>query len=414
MGNVKPKELSPFIFIPLLSLIFIRPFLSGLAYPLLEIYYQNCVILLAILSLFSYINHCEQGKIVFMRFSYALPILLFLSAYILSSIFSINPQNSIKETIKFISYVSIFYLVLQSGDKQKQSLVKVVILAGLLISIYAIYQYFWGYQHTLLYLKKIQSSFLLTSSYARDILVAKRAIGTFPSPNLLGGYLTIILFLTLHRFQRSRAYIILPITFALLLTKSLGAAISLILTLILASFFFYNSLKKRKLLLIALSIFIIIALIFITLSRWDRIIDLDNPQNSISQRLLYWKTASGIIKEHPVFGVGPGNFQDVFLQYKQGTGTDSRYAHNIFLHMWSETGILGVSGILYLIIIFLKKCAIKYEYRFISLGVIAFLLHNLIDNSYFIPQTGIFFWIMIAIVLSQVSDLAKKPHPIRS
>ena len=414
MKNTKFTSLSPLIFIPLLVLIFIRPFFSGLAYPALEVCYENSIIFLAIVSLFisaSSIGSKNKDYIARVRLPmeagsrsnpYNLPILLLLLAYIISTIFSINIQNSIKEIIKFVSYISIFFLVSQVDDRQKNVIIKSIVCAGSIIGLYSIYQYFWGYAHTLTYLEKIQSDFVLSSSYARDILIAKRSIGTFPSPNILGSYLIMLFFMTLallknktlHLRWLSSSFIII---IALLLTKSLGAWLSLVSTLMVLFILLYNTFRKPKLILFFCLIFIISALTFILITRWDRIMNLNNPQNSIIQRLNYWLTAISMIKEHPIVGVGPGNFQEVFLKYKVGLDTDTRYAHNIFLHTWSETGLLGLVGVLYLIIRFFQKFKIRPEDKFIFLSGLAFILHNLIDNSYFIPQLGIIWWILLSL-----------------
>ncbi len=193
MKNTESKPLLNIIFIPLLLLIFFRPFFSGLAYPVFESYYEIFIIFLAIAVILS-----RRGGLS-LPCGYILPILLLLSAYIISTIFSINIHNSTKETIRFISYVSIFFIVSQINNFQKNTLIKTIVIAAAIISVYSIYQYFWGYQHTLDYLKKANNDFLLNSSYARDILLQKRAIGTFPSPNILAGYLITIFFSCLFR-----------------------------------------------------------------------------------------------------------------------------------------------------------------------------------------------------------------------
>jgi len=83
-------------------------------------------------------------------------------------------------------------MVSQANEKQKNILIKIMVFVASIISLYSIYQYFWGYQYTLDYLKRINSDFLAVSSYARDILIAKRAIGTFSSPNILVGIYSLL------------------------------------------------------------------------------------------------------------------------------------------------------------------------------------------------------------------------------
>jgi len=427
MENTKSKPLSPLIFIPLLSLIFIRPFISGLAYPDFEMFYENILIFFAIMTLFMERSRFKLYPRNFDNF----PVIFLLLAYTISTIFSIHVQNSIRETIKFISFFAIFFMVSQTDERQKKTLLKTIIIAASIISLYSIYQYFWGYGRTLEYLQKTNSDFLSTSSYARDILLSKRAIGTFPSPNILAGYLIIMFFLTLSlrapfqilqfgtgRGAKRQSNLIFTciIIVALILTKSMGAWLSLIIALI----YLGNRVGCQNGNLrgcrgqILFTVLVTCILAFILITRWERLMNLENPQNSITQRLNYWRTAIAIIKDRAIFGVGPGNFQEVFLKYKVGLSTNTRYAHNLFLHTWAETGIIGLVSIIYLIITFLKNSLAsqhchcepltskmsraKQSLFFIALSGLAFILHNLIDNTYFIPETGIFWWVLLALI----------------
>lgn len=390
----KSKPLSSLIFLPLLCLIFIRPFISGLAYPAFEFWYEILIIFLGILITFS-IRSKNRANI------YIFPILLLSAAYIISTITSPNIQNSIKETLKFISYIAIFFIVLQTDTEQKKVIIKSIVIAASIISIYSIYQYFWGYQSTMDYLKKIDSNILQASSYAKDILVDRRTIGTFPSPNILAGYLIMAFFLSLHIFFSARGlFKIFPaiiILIALIFTKSLGAWLILISGIAILFFISYENFKNRKLVIAIYFILIIFTLAFIVVNRWERLMNLENPHNSITQRLNYWRAGIAIIKDHPFLGVGPGNFQEVFLRYKVGLSTDTRYAHNIFLHLWSETGMLGFIGMLFLITTFIARYVSKSKYLF--LAGLAFVLHNLIDITYFIPETGFLWWVIIGLIL---------------
>jgi len=400
MKNAKSKGLSSLIFIPLILLIFLRPFFSGLLYPIVELYYENCIIFLALITLLTNRNTLAGSH-------YLPPIFLLLAAYLISTLTSVNIQNSFKEIIMFISCFSLFFMVSRAGDKQRKALIKTIVIAASIISVYSIYQYFWGYQGTLDYLKKINSDFLSTSSYAKDILIAKRAIGTFPSPNILGGYLIAVFFISLSLIKNGamhKKWLLSPflIIIALILTKSMGAWLSLIIAFAFLLFFSRRSLEKRKLILVTSSILIALVITFIILNRWDRLMDLENPQNSIIQRLNYWRTAIAVIKDHPFTGVRPGNFQEVFLDYKAGMSTDTRFSHNIFLHQWSETGVPGFIGILLLISIFIIKAGSKS--RYLLLAGLAFILHNLIDNTYFIPQVGLFWWIIIGLASERFNN----------
>jgi len=397
----KSKPLSSLIFIPLLSLVFIRPFISGLGYPLFEMPYEIILIALAIAALFIEASRFRIYPETFDNF----PVLLLLLAYAVSSVFSINTVNSIRETFKFISLFAAFSIVSQADNRQKNTLIRGILLAASIISVYSIYQYLWGYDHTLAYLEKTGSSLLAASSYARDILIAKRAIATFPSPNIFGSYLIMMFFLSLSLAKDrgrglSRYMPIVLITVSLVLTKSLGAWLSLIATLLILFIISGYPLKNRGLAFILGSVAAVFILVFILTSRWERFMDPGNPQNSITQRFDYWRTAIAVIKDHFLLGVGPGNFQEVFLKYKVGLSTDTRYAHNIFLQTWAETGVAGMAAMLWLIFLFFRKASRKPALLFIFLSGLAFILHNMVDNSYFIPETGLFWWLLLGLSLN--------------
>jgi len=181
----------------------------------------------------------------------------------------------------------------------------------------------------------------------------------------------------------------------------MGAWLSLIAGFIVLFILLYKSLKQRKSILIISFIIMVIALNFVLITRWEHLMNLEKSQNSITQRLNYWRAAIAVIKDHPITGVGPGNLQEVFLDYKVDLSTNTRYAHNIFLHIWAELGLLGLITIVYLIINFFRKFKTQPTQKLIFLACLVFLLHNLIDNTYFIPQVGIFWWVLLPIYKSK-------------
>ena len=152
MESTNPKALPSFIFAPLLLLIFIRPFFSDLVLPAVDICYQSLIIL----SLF--ISFLINKKDAFKN-NYVLAPLLILASYLISSVLHGMLQNSILEIMKFCGFVSIFLLVSQANKSQKNLLLKTIVIAGVIISLYSIYQYFWLYHWTIGYLEKINSRF---------------------------------------------------------------------------------------------------------------------------------------------------------------------------------------------------------------------------------------------------------------
>jgi len=397
MEQEKPAGLPPIIFTSLLCLVLIRPFFSGLAFPVFEYYYEICLIVIAIITSCLSI---ERFKSLPQKIHANLPVFLLLICYISSTVISININNSIKELVRFISCLCVFFVTSKVDNGQKNALIKSIVLSASVISAYSIYQYFWGYTFTLDYLKKTGSDFLINSPYARDILLGRRAIGTFPSPNILGGYLIIAFLLALEQpFGAGIKAALCPVIIAaaLILTKSLGAWLSITAVFGISIFIFFKDLKKHKSMAVILLILAVIGIGFIVINRWDRLIGLKNPHNPIIQRLSYWRTCIAAIKDHPFLGIGPGNFQEVFLRYRAGWSTDTRYAHNIFLQTWLETGLLGFIAMGLTFLVFIGRSFRKSKYIFLA-GT-AFIFQNLIDITYFVPEAGFVFWVIMGMAV---------------
>ncbi|GAI39446.1 unnamed protein product, partial [marine sediment metagenome] len=97
-----------------------------------------------------------------------------------------------------------------------------------------------------------------------------------------------------------------------------------------------------------------------------------------SGRINIWRVGWEMVKANPVIGVGLQNFPARFEQYTEAAGLSGAYGiypgrdpHNIFLAVWAELGIIGLTifaGFLWHIF---KKL---YYYRFNSSGVLGLLL----------------------------------------
>lgn len=68
------------------------------------------------------------------------------------------------------------------------------------------------------------------------------------------------------------------------------------------------------------------------------------------ERIYIWKAAIEMIKDHPIAGIGKGNWGDAakvyFPKFKGEFQFDDAayaHAHNVFLTCWAETGIIGLS-----------------------------------------------------------------------
>jgi O-antigen ligase len=267
-------------------------------------------------------------------------------------------------------------------NENKIRIIHTIIFSGFIISILAIYQYFFGFQHLLNYISKQG----ISDSFALDYITRKRIFFPFVTPNTLGGYLAMVIPLTL--INKNQIWFILPLSFTLLLTKSLGAFLSIFLALVIY-FYLQGKLEKKKIIFLV-ALLAIISSVFIIRSTSQK--PHLKPAFSTVMRLNYWKDTLKIIKANPLTGVGLGNFN---LPH-------SRYAHNSYLQLWAEIGILGIVSFLWLIIIVfksllqkIKSITDKKQAAGLITTVIVFLIHNFLDFSFFLPEVSLVWWAIL-------------------
>jgi len=69
-------------------------------------------------------------------------------------------------------------------------------------------------------------------------------------------------------------------------------------------------------------------------------------KGSMEGRLGYWKGAVRIVAQHPLFGVGGGNFPEAYSSVKRPSDEETRYVHNDYLQVAVEMGVFGLLGYL--------------------------------------------------------------------
>jgi O-antigen ligase len=159
-----------------------------------------------------------------------------------------------------------------------------------------------------------------------------------------------------------------------------------------------------------------------------RILQIANGTQDAS-RIKLWRIALDIIKDHPIRGVGNGNYPVYYKFYEyryhyieyypEGYPNSNVHPHNILLKVQSEMGILGLIIFLGLLIStflninkfskFVKDVHLKIYYKGFLVAFVVFILMNMIDNFFSAPKVIAYFWIFIAISQSIAfkSDLAE-------
>ncbi|MEZ6056163.1 MAG: O-antigen ligase family protein [Planctomycetaceae bacterium] len=80
----------------------------------------------------------------------------------------------------------------------------------------------------------------------------------------------------------------------------------------------------------------------------DREVFLESSK-SLQYRWQYWVGAMGVLEEHPIMGVGPGNFGIHYLKFKLPEASEAvTDPHNLFLDAWVCGGLIAFLGLLLL------------------------------------------------------------------
>lgn len=365
----------------LLIFIFIRPFISSLAFPYADSIYSLSLLIFLLCWILSKGLSLKEIK------SLKYPLILFICALLVSASFSYNKTASLKELPKYAAFLLIFLISASGTDKEKTKIIRAITLAGLSIGLLTIYQYFFGFRHLLDYISKQG----ITNQFALDYISRKRVFFPFVTPNALAGYLIMIIPLTF--IYKYSICLLIPLASSLFLTQSLGAFLSLFFGITIC-FCLQGKFKKRGLLILS-GLFVMAGIIFIIRSETPK--QHIQPLFSIVMRLSYWQETIKLIKSHPLIGIGPGNF----------SLPRSRYAHNSYLQLWTETGIFGLLAFIWLILSILKSNLkslknnlSKTKIALLLTSCIVFQLHNLIDFTFFLPEVSFIWWALTGLLFS--------------
>lgn len=354
-----------------------------------------------------------------------IPIFLFL-IFLLPSVFTAG--NKAAAIYKFLKYLEFSFLSVFIAEKFNKGLVEKslkFLTAGVIFeSILSVLQ--WLKQGYILgYLPFGES---LISPYPPFALVnflgstKLRVYGTFPHPNVLGGYLSIsltimIFYFLFIKFISHRCYYDIYHSIkerALFFLSSALGIISLFLTFSRSSWFvFLSGLllvvilfrkhigRKAFWISLVLLLFVLSSLLF-SVSK----VFVNDTSLSVSRRLELTTASFSMFKDFPLSGVGLNNFTVRLEDYKFIAGV-TRFiqpVHNIYLLILSESGLLGLTGFLILISAALRAAYLPRKSRpgkVILVSLLQVMLLGLFDHYLLTLEQGLFiFWILLGMAFS--------------
>lgn len=339
----------------------------------------------------------------FFKDKFCLSIFILFIIMAVSVTYALDKKLALSETARFLSYICLFFIIKYkvTSSREYHMLINSYILATVLLCLFGIYQFFTG--------AGLDKRFINNYAYKVNIKIAS----TLSNPNNFAAYLLLCVFpvFMLFIYEKRKKNKVLYLLIFLLITVNIALTFSRNVLLgfgigILVLIVIYS--KK----LLAVFVPIVVAALCIPQIR-IRLSEVGDTSLNES-RIKLWKTALLMFKDHPVLGVGNGNYSSNYDNYIKKfpqlyCGFHNYPAHNTYLKILSELGVVGIIVFLSMLLFlalrlykFIKDCDNKYfKYLFTGFfaSLIAFLFMNISDNFFFVPKTTTYFWIMVSVFM---------------
>ena len=331
-------------------------------------------------------------------------ILLFFLVAMISSLNSKYIYGSAMEIVRFASLALIFYIVVNFITEKKdiKKMLNLILIAGTAIAIFGILQYFGVIEKFWWANPKFLSA-------------------TYVNHNHFAGFLELLIPISIgmilsgHKTHKKVLYILsfLTLSIAFLLSMSRGGWFALSISMV---FMMVVVLKKGRVrFIVFMAILFFITLIVFAFNAIDTSFLLRRISSykelDFAGRLEIWKGTLGIIKNNFILGTAPGSFIYNFPKYRPiGLNMFVNFAHNDYLQIASEIGILGLGFLVFIIYRTIKKglrthMIARTSFKtWISLslatGILSLAIHNIGDFNFYIPANAIMFTVFSGFIFN--------------
>jgi len=369
----------------------------------------------------------EDGKFNLVKSDLWYPLAAFMGVMFISLVHSISLYLSLLDLADFLAYFLTLFLTINfiRTYTQRNRVFWSLVAVCLISSTYAVCQFY-----------NIEFKFWARQGGRGNIF------STFGNPNRYSGFVGGVLPAMIGYFLISRGirkYIlgyIIPLTYTgMMMTFTRGALMGLgvsliVMLLLLVRFYGLNFFKRyRYRLLYLIAIFVVITGIFST----------ENPINvshltvaqraasaaagketSVRQRIMIWRIGLLMFKDHPIIGQGIGTFKYHYLNY-QGKFFENpanknlinlavwaREAHNEYVQILAETGILGFLCWMWLLFTFFRGRYISFKeerekedyllpHLGLTMGALVILVHATVSFPLHIIPNGILLFLLMGL-----------------
>ncbi len=256
---------------------------------------------------------------------------------------------------------------------------KIIFRVSLIIFIFGFFQYF-------------NPEFTIPSKWidVNEYNISKRIYSTFFNPNVFGFYINFVILLTSENLNLKKinleTLVFVSGLACLVLTFSRTSWVSLIIALLGVSLF--NKKYIKYALLISLMILIADNLLGtgrVNLSR-------ATEDSSFLYRIEIWKTSVEIIKDNFINGIGFGTLNKYVAAYSNIVSTKVEHSHSLYIQIITETGILGFSIFITILLNILNTFKIRLfadnnkKWVTVFAVFVMTMIHGFVDSVALTPQ----------------------------
>ncbi len=376
------------------------------------------------------------------------PLALLLIAYLVATAASVDPRVSLESMMLLFMAVLVFYVLSDLRFLDALSLQRGLMLAGAAASVWALWYVAVDYKHWLDLARATGGGFHLGDLIPPTV---PKVHGVSDHPNILGMTLVLIIPFYIVAAYRSpslwerwgAAAALLAAAWAVFLTLSrgawigglAGAAATTAAIVLMAQAWPREALRRtdilrrlrerRSLLLLAgaLAAAVVVVLAAVLLAtRWGEA----RPQwlfrESLSPRQDVFEAGIDMFGDHLLLGAGPGTFGILYPQYSGEYPIHAIHAHNGYLQIAVDAGLLGlaalavlVGAVLWLLWRSYRRGSTAQRLLAIACGgaLIGFAIHNLADaaNYWKAPLIAVAAVLAIAVRNYQDAPDAHDPPP---
>jgi putative inorganic carbon (hco3(-)) transporter len=333
-------------------------------------------------------------------FMSSIGIFMFLLIFIMlvSTSYAESRTIALSEAARFVSYIGLFFIIKYEFSSQKiiDNILRLYITSVFIVGIIGIIEGIFGI------------GFVQQSEHG----IRDRVFSTMENSNNLGAFMVIAIFPIIMLLLKERnkikknvyLFLMLIALTNIIICYSRNAWIGLAIGCVILGLIYSWKIILALVVLGGGSLFIP--------AISNRLAEFTDASQNMS-RIKLWDIAWFMIKDHPIRGVGNGNYRVMYDKYKlllkqkiEYYPSNNFHPHNILLKVQSELGVFGTGAFLGMVIsIFCRILKFTREiddefytpfFKGFLASFIAFMGMNLIDNFFSAPKVIAFFWLLIA------------------